>query len=102
MHLVEIFLPLNDNQGNSLPQSLYDQVRAQLVQEFKGLTTYSRAPAEGIWKAPDQTSTRDSIVIYEVLVPQLDRLWWADFRKKLEGLFRQETVLVRASEVETL
>lgn len=102
MHLVELFLPLNDNEGKPLPHSIFDQVRSELMQEFEGLTAYSRAPADGMWKAPDEGTAHDHIVIYEVMVPHLDRSWWAQFREKLEGLFRQHTLLIRASQIETL
>lgn len=99
MHLVQIFLPLRDNEGKRFSPDSFKQVREQLVEQFKGLTAHSRAPADGLWKAPDERTSQDEIVIYEVMVADLDRGWWERFRKSLETAFRQETVLIRASEV---
>jgi len=102
MHLVQIFLPLDDNDGNRLPPETFDRVRGELVQRFQGLTAYSRAPADGLWRQPDKGTARDDIVIYEVMAPALDQDWWKHFRQKLEKTFRQHTILIRASEVTVL
>lgn len=99
MHLVQIFLPLTDNQGKRFSPEFYHGVRDQLMDRFKGLTTHSRAPADGLWKTPDERTARDNMVIYEVMVPELDRDWWEGFRKNLEVTFRQDSVLIRASQI---
>lgn len=102
MHLVQIFLPLTDNEGNSFPREIFAQVREELVERFGGLTAYSRAPADGVWKADDERTSRDKIIIYEVMAPALDRGWWSEFRQRLEGTFRQDTVLIRANAIDLL
>jgi hypothetical protein len=103
MYLIEIFLPLNDNDGQRLPAAVFVRVRDELSSKFGGLTAFTRAPAHGIWQ-PDKASApaRDEIVIYEVMSPTLDRLWWQDYRRDLESLFRQEKILMRATLVEML
>ena len=101
MHLVQIFLPLNDNDGETFSREAFSHVREELVSRFGGLTAYARAPADGLWKNTEET-THDRIVIYEVLTPSLDRVWWQRFRQKLEVVFRQESILVRANEVVVL
>ena len=63
---------------------------------FGGVTTYMRAPARGVWKDDTGETTRDDIVIFEVMIEDLDREWWGGFRKELERRFRQESVIVRA------
>ena len=63
---------------------------------FGGVTAYTRAPARGLWKDDAGETTRDDIVIFEVMTPNLDRQWWSDFRRHLETHFRQESVVVRA------
>jgi hypothetical protein len=94
MQLVQILLPLTDNHGKRFPKELYHEVKDELTGRFKGLTVYSRAPAEGIWR-PSKGTKRDDIVVYEVMVPKLEREWWKDYRRRLEELFRQESVVIR-------
>ena len=38
----------------------------------------------------------DDLVIYEVMAENLDVDWWSTYRAKLEQVFRQEKLLVRA------
>jgi hypothetical protein len=55
-----------------------------------------RAPARGVWRDDSGETTRDDIVIFEVMTAELDRVWWTGFRKHLERRFRQDSVIVRA------
>ena len=55
-----------------------------------------RAPARGLWRDDAGETTRDDIVIFEVMTGELDRVWWGSFRKDLERRFRQDSVIVRA------
>jgi hypothetical protein len=81
---------------------LFAKVRKELVERFGGLTAFSRAPAEGLWEVEDGRIDRDQIIIFEVLVDVLDRGWWDEFRTRLEQMFDQEEILIRASAVERL
>ena len=63
MYLIQILLPLSDNDGQPFPRRLYHDIKDELTARFKGLTVYSRAPAEGIWK-PRRGTKRDEIIIY--------------------------------------
>jgi len=101
MHLVEILLPLFDNDGKRLSPELYAGVREALVERFGGLTAFSRSPAEGVWEEGGERS-HDDIVIFEVMSDDLDRAWWRRFRERLEHDFRQDEIVVRAREVERL
>ena len=69
---------------------------------FGGLTAYTRAPAEGLWKEDEDRTSRDEVVIFEVMAEELDRSWWQQYRRGLEARFRQEQVVVRAQEIELL
>ncbi|HEX8669936.1 MAG TPA: hypothetical protein VF727_16335 [Allosphingosinicella sp.] len=101
MHVVEIFLPLYDNDGRRFGRELYARVREELVERFGGLTAFSRTPAEGLWEEEGERS-RDDIVIFEVMADTLERGWWAAYRAALERRFRQEEIVVRASAVDRL
>lgn len=102
MYLIQLLLPLYDNDGEALPKSLFAEVRDELVQQFGGLTAYTRAPASGLWCENDDQTVRDDLIIHEVMAAELDYAWWQAYRESLETRFRQEQVLIRAHQVETL
>ena len=101
MHLVQLLLPLRDPDGKPFPRSQYRVIRELLTERFGGLTAYTRAPAEGLWDEGDQLWI-DDIVVYEVMVPELDREWWRTYRDSLEEAFDQEELVVRAQAIERL
>ncbi len=96
MNLIQILLPVNDNEGQHFEPDDFVQLRAELADRFGGVTTYMRAPARGLWRDDAGETTRDDIVIFEVMTDELDRAWWGDFRKDLERRFRQDSVIIRA------
>ena len=98
MYLVQLLLPVYDNTGRAFPASHYTQVRDELTQRFGGLAAYTRAPAEGLWSEDGGQAARDDIVVYEVMVEQLERSWWSDFRAELERRFAQQELVVRAQQ----
>jgi hypothetical protein len=102
MHLVQLLLPLNDHRGKPFPRSYFGAIRDELTDRFGGLTAYSRAPAEGLWDSGDDRRTHDDIVVYEVMVPELDREWWALFRARLEKRFEQDELVIRAQLIERI
>ena len=101
MHLIEILLPLRDNEGEPFSQDLFAEVREELVERFGGVTAFMRSPAEGVWDEGGGRS-RDEIVVLDVMAEALDRDWWRAYRETLERRFRQDEVVIRASEVERL
>ena len=101
MHLVQLLLPLKDPDGKPFPRSHYRRIREVLTERFGGLTAYTRAPAEGLWDVGDELE-HDDIVVYEVMVPELDRAWWGDYRASLERQFDQDELVVRAQVIERL
>ena len=101
MYLVQVLLPLYDNEGVAFPAATVSQVRRELTDRFGGLTAFTRAPAEGLWKDGDKT-VKDAIVVLEVMSAALDHAWWANYRRTLESTFRQDTVVIRAQPIEVL
>jgi hypothetical protein len=97
MYLVQLLVPLYDNEGHPFQTKEYVRLRAELADRFGGVTAYTRAPARGVWKGESgETTIRDDIVIFEVMTADLDEAWWKAFRKELETRFRQESLIVRA------
>jgi hypothetical protein len=101
MQLIQILLPLYDNDGAHFAEELYTRVRDELTERFGGLTAFTRAPAQGLWQSGGET-THDDIVVFEVMLDAVDAAWWRDYRKALERRFRQDTIVIRAQEVRIL
>lgn len=102
MHLVQILLPLNDNDGRALAKDLFEQVARELTDRFGGVTAYTRAPADGRWREAGQATSADEVVVVEVMVATLDEVWWSSYRASLESAFRQKQIIVRAQNIRVL
>ena len=102
MHVIEILLPLRDNEGTPFPRASLDRVRHELTERFGGVTAHLRAPAAGAWKDDEGAVERDDVVIVEVMADELDRAWWSAYRRDLESRFRQDEILIRATASEKL
>ena len=101
MHLVQILVPLFDNEGRHFPPEPYRQLRSELAGRFGGLTAFTSAPAEGLWTEGGET-THDEIVIFEVMVEELDRPFWRAYGRDLEERFRQDVIVIRTHAIEQL
>ena len=101
MTLIDILLPLCDNAGHPQPPEAFADLRRLLMERFGGLTAFTRSPAEGLW-ADGAGIERDEIVVLEVMADYLDRTWWSALRKRLEARFHQQSVVIRAHQVEPL
>ncbi len=105
MFLVQFLLPLSDNLGQRFTSHEFTRVHDELTERFGGITAYMRSPAVGLWKEQKdntQRVSRDNIVMFEVMVESLDRPWWSDYRESLKQRFRQEEVIIRATQMERL
>lgn len=100
-HLIEILLPLADNEGRPFDRELYRVLQRDLTDEFGGATAFTRAPALGEVKEGGGV-VHDQIVIFEVMTDSIDRDWWKTFRCELERTFRQNEIVVRATAFEKL
>jgi hypothetical protein len=97
MHLVQLLLPLFRNDGRRVEPELFADVRRELIARFGGMTAYARSPAKGIWEPDAGRVERDDIVVYEVMVDDLDEEWWRAYREALERRFEQQSLVVRAA-----
>lgn len=94
MHLIQILLPVYENGGRAFPGKYYQDIYQELTDRFSGITAYNRSPAEGSWRHGKST-THDYIVIYEVMVPRLNKRWWHQYRLQLQKKFRQQSIVIR-------
>jgi hypothetical protein len=101
VYLIQILLPLYDNEGGTFDRQAYDRVRDELTTKFGGITAFRSSPAEGIWKEGERVS-RDAVIIFEVMAGELERAWWTQYRAGLEARFRQDKLIVRATPIEQL
>jgi hypothetical protein len=102
VNLIQLLLPLYDNDKQAFAREEFDHVRDELVKRFGGLTAFRRSPAEGLWLEGQNDVSRDEVIIFEVMAEQLDREWWKEYREELEKRFRQERIIIRATQVEQL
>ena len=102
MQLVQLLLPLHDNHKQAFPIAYFKNVREDLTNHFGGVTAFVRSPAVGLWKENSDDINHDEVVMFEVLTEQLDKEWWADYRKQLQERFRQEELLIWASNITKL
>ena len=100
--LIQIFLPLADNNGHSFPGKWFADISASLNERFGGVTIYQRAPVTGLWKEEEQHTIKDDLVIYEVMADKMETAFWEPFRQHLEQQFRQESILIRGFPIQVL
>ncbi len=102
MHLIQILLPLYNQDNNVFPEIYFTQIKTQLTEKLGGITTYSRSPATGFWKETDNKTVKDEIIVYKIMAPDLDRVWWQTYKQQLEKLFNQDEIIIRASAIDIL
>lgn len=96
MHLVQLLLPVYDNEGRRISDDTFAKVRRELTAEFGGVTAYLRSPATGLWQRESGEVDRDEMVMFETMVDRLDLEWWKRYRRELEGRFSQDVIVARA------
>jgi hypothetical protein len=102
MHLIQLLLPLYDNEGRSFDGALFENVRHELTERFGGVTAFERSPAVGLWKESPSEVTRDDVIKFEVLSDQVEHEWWKNYRTELERIFRQRDLTMWAIEITKL
>lgn len=102
MYLVQMLLPARSGAAGAAADEAVARTRAELVEAFGGLTAYQRAPAHGMWMAPEGELQRDDVVMVEVVTPHFDRAWWREYAETLRTRFRQQAIHIRAMPVELL
>jgi hypothetical protein len=101
MHLIELLLPVQSDEGDATAGDQFERIAVELTDAFGGVTAFTRSPAEGLWNGKGRTE-RDDIVTFEVMVDAIDREWWATYRRDLEKRFDQAQIIIRSHEIERL
>ena len=101
-YLIQLLVPVFDNDGQPFARELFAATRRELMDRFGGLTAYERAPAKGFWQEEDGAVVRDDVLMFEVMTDAIEREWWAGYRRTLEKRFRQDEIVARAIRVERL
>ena len=101
MYLARFYLPLRDNAGEAFPSLMFRVVEAELSRRFGGVTAHLESPASGLWREHGTTHV-DEVVIFEVMLDDVDRRWWSSYRERLERDFRQKRILLMLVPVEVI
>lgn len=96
MQLIQIFLPIYDNNKKLFPKHFFDNVRNQLKDQFGGVSFYRNATVEGLWKDETGKTNYDELIIAEVMIKAFNKDWWQHFKQDLEKTFKQDEILIRA------
>lgn len=96
--LVQILVPRFTGDGKPVNRSWFDALLKDLTERFGGATSYLRAPGVGFWETGGGKE-RDDIAVVEVMIDQLDEIYWHHFRKRLEAELSQDAIVIRALEI---
>jgi hypothetical protein len=102
MYLIQLLLPLHDNDNQAFPSEYFDVVRRTLTERFGGVTAFLRSPAVGLWKEGEEELKHDEVVMFEVITREPDRDWWTGYRIELQNKFSQDELHVWASNITKL
>ncbi|MBA2423155.1 MAG: hypothetical protein H0V61_08020 [Chitinophagales bacterium] len=72
--LIQLLLPLNDNDGKQFPGAKYEKVKKVFIDKFGGVTIYRNTTAEGAWSDSTGEVCRDYVLIFEVITSKLDKM----------------------------
>jgi hypothetical protein len=97
--LIQMLLPTKSADRVAFSDDVLRLTRKELVDQFGGLTAYTRAPAAGVWTSPEGNVEEDSVVMIEVLSEEFDTSWWRRYAEKLKTRFGQESIHIRATTV---
>jgi hypothetical protein len=100
--VVELFLPLETSAGKPVSPATFERIKSELTDRFGGVTAFLRSPADGAWKPAEGSVVHDQVVIFEVMVSDVDTAWWHRYRKTLEIELEQERILARLYQVTVL
>jgi hypothetical protein len=101
MYLIQLLLPLHDNEKRPIPAEHFNTLRTDLTRRFGGVTAFVRAPAKGLWEEDEEINS-DDVVMFEIIAENFAKDWWREYRIQLQHCFKQKEVLIWATRVEKL
>jgi hypothetical protein len=100
-HLVQILLPKEAGTGQPIAQDWFDGFLEELTNEFGGVTSFLRAPGQGLWHSGSGTD-KDRVAVVEVMVDRLDPAFWRSLRERVERELSQDEIVIRSQEIKRL
>ena len=101
---IDIYLPLDFNDGRHIPESKYVSLQRELLNRFGGVTSTQRQfPLQGLWHAGTEIF-QDRVVIFSVMSfreeSQLRSLQYLErLKKRLKIKFDQLEILITVQEM---
>jgi hypothetical protein len=101
---VELYLPLDFNDGRPIPESKYVSLQQELLNRFGGVTSVQRQfPLQGVWQSGTDVY-QDRVVVFSVVdfreETQLDCLRYLEKLKgRLKKKFDQLEALITVTEL---
>jgi hypothetical protein len=101
---IEVYLPLDYNDGRPIPESKYLSLQQELLNRFGGVTSVQRQfPLHGVWKAGTDVY-HDRVVVFSVMDfrdgTQLESLRYLEKLKgRLKKKFDQLEILITVAEL---
>lgn len=92
----DVYLPLTDNKGEPIPDSVFDGVERRLLRRFGGLTSQQREfPLRGIWQGAARVYL-DQVIVMTVLDfrRQGSARFIGELKQRLLGEFDQLEILI--------
>jgi hypothetical protein len=101
---IEVYLPLDYNDGRLIPESKYVSLQQELLDRFGGVTSIQRQfPLQGVWQAGTEIY-HDRVVVFSVMDfrggSQLECLRYLERLKgRLKKKFDQLEILITVAEL---
>src|SRR5438132_9995625 len=95
---IEVYLPLDYNDGRPIPVRKYVSLQQELLDRFGGVTSVQRQfPLQGVWQSGEDVY-HDRVVVFSVMdfskVTQLDCLRYLEqLKRRLKTKFDQLEIL---------
>lgn len=101
---IEIYLPLDYNDGRPIPESKFLSLQRQLLARFGGVTSTQRQfPLQGVWQSGEEVY-QDRVVVFSVMdfrsETELELLRYLQrLKERLKKKFDQLEVLITVQEM---
>ena len=101
---IDIYLPLDYNDGRPIPESKYLSLQQELLNRFGGVTSVQRQfPLQGFWQSGPDTY-HDRVVVFSVMdfreeTPMECLRYLEKLKRRLKKKFDQLEILITVAEM---